>query len=130
MSHIGNSWIDQLLLHKHDDLKIVKGGSDSGEAWIFLSDHRPIWAEIAIPGVIFDAGPTPAPFKTTQLKRPPSHNKTMLANYKAKVERKVLQLPSDLDPADMQSAIADISASCCPPDPSLRFTTAPATEAA
>jgi len=82
VSHIGYSWIDRLLLHKHGDLKIVKGGSDSGEAWIFLSDHRPIWAEIVILGVILGAGPTPAPFKTTPLKRPTTHYKPMLANYK------------------------------------------------
>jgi len=38
----------------------------------------------------------------------------MLANYKAKLERRVLQLPTELDPADKLSVIADISANCFP----------------
>jgi len=38
----------------------------------------------------------------------------MLANYQAKVERKVLQLSSDLDPAEKLAAITDISVSSCP----------------
>jgi len=39
----------------------------------------------------------------------------MLVNYRAKVERRVLKLPTtDLDPADKLSAIEDISANCCP----------------
>jgi len=38
----------------------------------------------------------------------------MLANYQAKVERKDLQLPLDLDPGEKLAAIAEISVGSCP----------------
>jgi len=38
----------------------------------------------------------------------------MLANYQAKVERKVLQLPLDLDPGEKLAVIAEISVGSCP----------------
>ena len=114
VSHTGYSWIDHLLLHRHGGLKLAEGGTDSGEAWIFISDHRPIWAEIIVPGVHFDTGPVADPFQAPPLRRPPSQNKTMLANYQAKVERKVLQLSSALDPCEKLEAIAEISVGCCP----------------
>jgi len=55
----------------------------------------------------------PRPIKTPPLGRPLTKNKTMLANYQAKVERQILKLPLDLDPAGKLSAIADISVSSC-----------------
>jgi len=38
----------------------------------------------------------------------------MLANYHAKVERKVFQLPLDLDPGEKLAAIAKIAVGSCP----------------
>jgi len=95
--------------HKNGNLWIVEGGLDSGDAWIFLSDHRPMWAEVAIPGVLFGFGPLPILYKTAPLRRSHAQNKIMLVNYKAKVERRVLKLPPAFDPADKLSAIVDNS---------------------
>jgi len=66
------------------------------------------------PWITLDSGPLPRPFKTPPLRRPPTQNKIMLANYQAKVEQRVLQLPMDLDQAEKHSAIADISVISCP----------------
>jgi len=53
----------------------------------------------------------------------------MLANYQAKVERKVLQLPPDLAPDEKLAAIAEILVGSCPkPKTKTSFTTAPDTE--
>ena len=114
VSHTGCSWIDHFLLHNHGKIKLVQGGSDSGEAWIMVSDHRPIWAKVSLPGACMSKKDPKDPFRTPPLRAPPRENKTLIANYKAKVERRISRLPDDLDPGEKLLAIAEISVSSCP----------------
>ena len=114
VSHIGCSWIDQFLLHRHGNLKLVEGGSESSESWILISDHRPIWAEIHIPGVQFDHREPKQPYRPLSLRSPPTGNTTQKVNYQKKVEEQILKLPTNLKAAEKLYAIADISVQCCP----------------
>ena len=113
VEHLGKSWIDHILLHTHGNPQPIRGGSESHNDWISVSDHRPLWLDVHLP-----KGGT-APLPPSQDAPPPPRtlhreNKKVTERYRKIVKTKVARLPDTLSPSDRLARIAKISVDACP----------------
>ena len=72
--------------HRHGNLNVLEGGSESGESWILILDHRPIWARLHIPDGQFVLKEPKESYRPLPLRSPPPGNTTHKENYQKKVE--------------------------------------------
>ena len=114
VEHLGKSWIDHILLHTHGNPHPIRGGSESHNDWISVSDHRPLWLDIHLP----KGGTDPLPSSRDIPPPPPRilhrENKRVTDRYRKIVKTKVARLPDSLSPSDRLAHIAKISVDACP----------------
>ncbi len=114
VEHSGVSWIDHILVHFHDQPEVVRGGTESHNDWITVSDHRPLWLDLHLPSEgtlpipLVGSPPLPPP------RRLPRENKAVVDRYRKSVTAKVRKLPLTLSPSDRLAQIAKISVDACP----------------
>jgi len=114
VEHSGVSWIDHILVHSLDQPQVVRGGTESHNDWITVSDHRPLWLDLHLPSggtlpVSLVGSPPPPPPR-----RLPRENKAVVEKYRKSVTSKVLKLPLTLSPSDRLVQVAKISVDACP----------------
>ena len=113
MEHLGRSWIDHILTHRNGKPVITRGGTEGGNEWIMISDHRPLWADIILPL----GGVSPNLFLPQRLDplRILDRTKTKSVEiFKEKIIKKINKLPTGLTPEDIMGKIATISVQSTP----------------